>query len=242
MDHSESSSQFNVEKMMDLLLEDKMKENMMKYKMQQLQGTNANKFRENNPFVNKNSYRQRMSALLQRHKRQTDASVISTGGASATLAESLDLGDRLAEKLQHQQDEMKSRVGNYTCVMRKMGVLNDQNELDINTQKKAFKQYNFESKWLKERMEDEMELCNKVADAVPKEAQEEYNYPGLVNLSKLKACVFYDVKKKLETNFGSLESILEQTNLTENQLFPLVMNLLHGDEMEFFNIEVNMAV
>merc|ERR1711973_698469 len=227
--------------------EDKMRENMMKYKMQQVHGSNEYKMRENNPFSNKNSYRQRMSALLQqRHKRQADASIIAGGGAVTTLPESLDLGDRLADKLKKQQEEMKSRVGNMTCVMRKMGVLNDQNELDINTQKKTLKKYKFESKWLKERTEEDMEMCNKMAKSLPDEAQQEYNFPGVVNLaqvkafmnccqqSKLRTCVFYDVKKKLETNFGSVDTILEQTNLTENQLFPLVMNLLYGDEMEYF--------
>jgi len=247
MDYSESNSQYDIEKMMSMLFEDKMRENMMKYKMQQVHGSNEYKMRENNPFSNKNSYRQRMSALLQqRHKRQADASIIAGGGAVTTLPESLDLGDRLADKLKKQQEEMKSQVGNMTCVMRKMGVLNDQNELDINTQKKTLKKYKFESKWLKERTEEDMEMCNKMAKSLPDEAQQEYNFPGVVNLaqvkafmnccqqSKLRTCVFYDVKKKLETNFGSVDTILEQTNLTENQLFPLVMNLLYGDEMEYF--------
>merc|ERR1711915_118736 len=153
MDYSESNSQYDIEKMMSQLFEDKMRENIT--------------------FSNKNSYRQRMSALLQqRHKRQVDASIIAGGGAVTTLPESLDLGDRLADKLKKQQEEMKSRVGNMTCVMRKMGVLNDQNELDINTQKKTLKKYKFESKWLKERSEDDMEMCNKMAKSLPEEAQQ----------------------------------------------------------------------
>merc|ERR1712002_924504 len=82
MDYSESNSQYDIEKMMSMLFEDKMRENMMKYKMQQVHGSNEYKMRENNPFSNKNSYRQRMSALLQqRHKRQADASIIAGGGA-----------------------------------------------------------------------------------------------------------------------------------------------------------------
>merc|ERR1712033_128655 len=214
MDYSESNSQYDIEKMMSQLFEDKMRENMMKYKMQQIHGSNDYKMRENNPFSNKNSYRQRMSALLQqRHKRQADASIIAGGGAVTTLPESLDLGDRLADKLKKQQEEMKSRVGNMTCVMRKMGVLNDQNELDINTQKKTLKKYNFPGVVNLAQVKAFMNCCQQ---------------------SKLRTCVFYDVKKKLETNFGSVDTILEQTNLTENHLFPLVMNLLYGDEMEYF--------
>merc|ERR1712168_1155542 len=221
MSNANDNTNYNVDKMMDQFFEDKLKANMMKYK---------------------NSYREKMSALLQRHKRQAKPA----GGSAITLPESLDLGDRLADKLKQEQEQIKSSVGNMTCVMRKMGVLNDQNEVDINTQKRHFKKYKFESQWLQDRIEDDMELCVKMANALPSEAQQEYNYPGYANLSKLMAhnkccqettlrtCVFYDVKKKLETNFGSLEKILEQTQMTENQLLPLVMNLLHGEEMEYF--------
>jgi len=242
MSNANDNTNYNVDKMMDQFFEDKLKANMMKYKMQQSHGSSADKFRTINPFANKNSYREKMSALLQRHKRQAKPA----GGSAITLPESLDLGDRLADKLKQEQEQIKSSVGNMTCVMRKMGVLNDQNEVDINTQKRHFKKYKFESQWLQDRIEDDMELCVKMANALPSEAQQEYNYPGYANLSKLMAhnkccqettlrtCVFYDVKKKLETNFGSLEKILEQTQMTENQLLPLVMNLLHGEEMEYF--------
>jgi len=241
MSNTNDNGNYNADKMMDMFFEDKLKANMMKYKMQQVHGSSADKFRTINPFANKNSYREKMSALLQRHKRQA-----KPAGAAVTLPESLDLGDRLADKLKQEQDHIKSSVGNMTCVMRKMGVLNDQNEVDINTQKRHFKKYNIESQWLKDRIEDDMELCVKMANALPTEAQQEYNFPGYANLSKLMAhnkccqettlrtCVFYDVKKKLETNFGSLEKILEQTQMTENQLLPLVLNLLHGEEMEYF--------
>merc|ERR1711896_7828 len=204
-DHSDEYSNYNVEKMMDMLFEDNMKENMMKYKMQQMHGSDVDKFRSINPLA-KNSYRQKMSALLQRHKRQAKPA----GGAAITLPESLDLGDKLADKLKQEQEMIKSSVGNMTCIMRKMGVINDQNELDINTQKRALKKLNFESKWLHDRIEDDMEMCVNMANAMPTQVQQRFNYPGLVNLSKLKAykkccletrlrtCAFYDVKKTLE--------------------------------------------
>merc|ERR1711931_21821 len=241
MDHSDEYSNYNVEKMVDMLFEDKMKENMMKYKMQQMHGSDVDKFRSINPFA-KNSYRQKMSALLQRHKRQAKPA----GGAAITLPESLDLGDKLADKLKQEQEMIKSSVGNMTCVMKKMGVINDQNELDINTQKRALKKLNFDSKWLHDRIEDDMEMCVNMANALPNEVQHRFHYPGMVNLSKLKAykkccletrlrtCAFYDVKKTLESNYGSMDSILEQTKLTENQLLPLMMNLLHGDEIKYY--------
>merc|ERR1711926_23709 len=226
------------------MFEEEMKENMMMYKMQQMQRSNDDS--SYNPF-NKNSYRERMAALLQRHKRQAPGSKkpANVNGA-VTLPESLDLGDRLADKLKEEREQMEAKVGNMTCVLREMGVLNQQNELDFNTQKRTFEKYNFPSKWLKNRLLDDMEVCNKVAQSLPNEVQEEMNFPGLVNLaqvktfmrcckySKMKSCMYQDVKEKLEKNFGPMDKILEQTQLTEDQLFPLVMKLLHGEEMEYY--------
>merc|ERR1712142_1188773 len=109
-------SQSNFEKMMDSygskMNEDKMMENMMMYKMQQMQRSNEES--SYNPF-NKNTYRERMAALLQRHKRQAPK---KPENAAVTLPENLDLGDRLADKLKQEQIEMEQKIGNMTCVMR----------------------------------------------------------------------------------------------------------------------------
>jgi len=237
-------SQSNFEKMMDAygskMNEDKMMENMMMYKMQQMQRSNDES--SYNPF-NKNTYRERMAALLQRHKRQAPK---KPENAAVTLPENLDLGDRLADKLKQEQIEMEQKIGNMTCVMREIGVLNQQNELDFAAQKRAFEKFNIPNQWLKNRLLNDMELCNKVADSLPSESQKEYNFPGLINMSqvnsylncckysKMRTCMYKDVKETLEKNFGSLDKIMEQTQLNEDQLFPLVTQLLHGEEMDYF--------
>merc|ERR1712180_362281 len=79
-----SQSSYNVEKMMDAygskMNEDKMMENMMMYKMQQMQRSNDES--SYNPF-NKNTYRERMAALLQRNKRQASGSKNGNANAAA---------------------------------------------------------------------------------------------------------------------------------------------------------------
>merc|ERR1711926_43051 len=226
------------------MFEEEMKENMMKYKMQQMQrSSDDSSYNAYNPFES-SSYRRRMSSVNYRQKRQASGS--KPNGAAVILPESLDIGDRLAEKLKEEQEHTEAKIGNMTCVLREMGVLNQQNELDFNTQKRTFEKYNFRSKWLKNRILDDMEMCNKAAEALPYDYQQEQNFPGLVNLakvktfmrcckySKMKSCMYQDVKEKLEKNFGSLQKIKEQTQLTEDQLFPLVNQLLHGEEMEYY--------
>merc|ERR1712107_664065 len=238
-------SQSNLEKMMDAygskMNEDKMMENMMMYKMHQMQRSNDES--SYNPF-NKNTYRERMAALLQRHKRQVSRS--NDPNSAVILPESLDVVDRLADKLKDQQHKMEEEIGNMTCVMREMGVLNEQNELDFNSQKRALDQSNLPNKWFKNRLLNDMEVCNKMAESLPYDYTQQHNFPGLVNLSQVKAymkcckyskmrtCMYKDVKETLEKNFGSLDKIMEQTQLNEDQLFPLVTQLLHGEEMDYY--------
>merc|ERR1712200_315282 len=77
------------------------------------------------------SYRQRMAALLSRSKRQAKGQ--GRKDSATTLPATLDIGDKLVEKLKHQQEEMEHKIGNMTCVLRETGVLNQQNKLDIRT-------------------------------------------------------------------------------------------------------------
>merc|ERR1719435_601843 len=113
------------------------------------------------------SYRQRMAALLSRSKRQANKGQGRKDSAT-TLPATLDIGDKLVEKMEH-------KIGNMTCVLRETGVLNQQNKLDIRTQKQYFQQFKFENKWLKNRIEKVMELCVDLAKSVPEEYTEEYN-------------------------------------------------------------------
>jgi len=42
----------------------------------------------------------------------------------------------------------------------------------------------------------------------------------------------YDIKQQLEENFGgSLDDLVQTTQLEEKELLPLVMELLHGPEI-----------
>merc|ERR1712107_133513 len=87
--------------------------------------------------------------------------------SAVILPESLDVGDRLADKLKDQQHKMEEEIGNMTCVMREMGVLNEKNELDFNSQKRALDQFNLPNKWFKNRLLNDMEVCNKMAESLP---------------------------------------------------------------------------
>merc|ERR1712106_188318 len=164
---------------------------------------------------------------------------------SRALDSNLDLGDRLVEKLQGQKQEMDEKIGNLTCILREVNVLNAKNEISIFAMKRDLEQYNMPSVWFKKNHEALIDTCYEMATTLPAELEDGYIVEGefgKVNMAqvktfmscchkgKAKLCMNQDIKQKIEENFGPVAEILQQSGLTENQLFPLVQDLLHGQE------------
>jgi len=159
----------------------------------------------------------------------------------------LALGDRLREKILINQRETEEKIRNFTCVMKELHVLNDNNELDLPAMKQNLLQFQMPSKWFKEHIVQDYENCYNMAQNVPKAVEHPYNYPNGPNMAKVKAfteccksakartCLYQDVKVKLEKNFGPLQKLLDTTQLNEAQLFPIILQLLYGDELEYFD-------
>merc|ERR1711915_10145 len=176
----------------------------------------------------------------------SDYSMYRSRQARATK-ENLDLGDRLVAKLQSQKEEMQETVGNLTCILQELNYLDNNNKLSISRMKEDLAQYNLPSQWFKEKYENLMDSCYEMATTLPADIDDGYlaegefgafNMPQVkaflscCSKGKAKLCMNYDVKKKIDENFGPLDDILNKSGLTENQLFPLVQNLLQEQEPE----------
>merc|ERR1711978_277036 len=163
--------------------------------------------------------------------------------------DSLDLGDRLVEKLAEQKHHMEAKIGNMTCVMKELNVLDASNNIDIQAMKRDIQKYTMPSEWFKNKYEHLLDTCYEMATNLPAEIAENSVITGetfgTVKLgevkmfskccekAKMKLCMHQDIKKKVESNFGPMEDILQETQLTEHEFFPLVMQLLHGKEMDY---------
>jgi len=165
--------------------------------------------------------------------------------------DSLALNDRLKEKLEHMMKEHVEHVSNMTCVLREMNVIDQNNNIDVSAMKKDAEQYKLPSAWFGERYEEILDSCYQVAENLPAGLQDKVlpnNYSGpMRNLGKIKSfmnccksakmklCMYQDTKKKIETNFGPVDQLLEGFNnqITEEQVFYMVNELLQGDDDEF---------
>jgi len=176
----------------------------------------------------------------QRYKR---AAASEDGGVS------LDLGDRLVEKLNQQRRQEEAKIGNMTCVLKEIGCLDHNNQIDLSAMKEKAQQYTMPSPWFSTKYDSILETCYEISNKLPEQIEEQSVVTGetfgSINLAQVrsfgkcygeslyKLCMNHDIKNKIESNFGPMEEIMEQTKLTENQLFPLVIQLLHGEEMEY---------
>merc|ERR1712168_737396 len=166
--------------------------------------------------------------------------------------DSLALNDRLKEKLEGQMEEHMNKISNMTCVLRELNVIDSRNNIDIAAMKAdAQNKYKMPSEWFKEKYFTILDSCYEVAENLPADLDNMFNVPNqdsaLKNVgkiqsfmsccksAKMKLCMNQDTKKKIETNFGPVEDLLEDFNnqVNEEQLFYMVNQLLQGSEEDF---------
>merc|ERR1711962_1310955 len=211
--HNNYRDNMENEMMMNVFM--KMMNNMRNENMNNMYNENIPKSFDN---MRTGSYRQnspmaRMSQIVDmftRSRSKRDEAAVAAAGDS--------IGDRLVEKLNEKKHDMHLEIGNMTCVLKEMGYLNYQ----------------------------KMRTCYEQATNLPESVVEQSVVKGesfgSVKMEELKTffkcctkeeeklCMNQETKRKIESNFGPLEEILEQTQLTEYQLFPLVNQLLQGQE------------
>merc|ERR1712223_1209507 len=165
--------------------------------------------------------------------------------------DSLALNDRLKDKLEHMMKEHVEEISNMTCVLREMKVIDQNNNIDVTAMKKDAKQYKLPSAWFGERYEEILDSCYELAENLPAGLQDKVlpnnNNGPMRNLgkikrfmnccktAKMKLCMYQDTKKKIETNFGPVDQLLDGFNnqITEEQVFYMVNELLQGDDDQF---------
>merc|ERR1719292_67427 len=125
--------------------------------MEKMYGNNykGNKFNSNDFDMMKNFDDKDYKMPVQprfRFKRQASGNTRPTDLTKP--AQDLNRGDRLYAKLEEQKKYMESYVGNLTCVLREVNVLNKENEIDVPKLKKSLSQYTMPSPWFKKRYEE----------------------------------------------------------------------------------------
>merc|ERR1712227_895202 len=165
--------------------------------------------------------------------------------------DALALNDRLKEKLETVMTEHMNKLSNMTCVLREMNVIDSRNNIDVAAMKADVQNYEMPSAWFKDRYFTILDSCYEVSENLPADLDNMYNvdtadktlknirkiksFMSCCKSAKMKLCMNQDTKKKIDTNFGPVEKLLESFNnqINEDQLFYMVNQLLQGAEDEF---------
>merc|ERR1712179_394212 len=167
---------------------------------------------------------EKMMKSMNRNKRATD--------------DLFELGDRLTEKLKAETVEMQGKLGNASCVLKELDIIDQNEDIDVAGMVQSIERGEwgeFPDEWLKEQHIKDCRNCATFANSIPKSVFEECAYGekwGRImmffhceNEAKSKCCMNHEMK--LEKSFGSLESLEEATGLPEYQLLPMTMKLLN---------------
>merc|ERR1712233_106701 len=229
---------------------DKMKMMMMKMKMKDMMRSNYQDDDEQlfNEFFKSMGSTNRMDNYRKNDPMSQFKQMFNSYRSKRQATDSLDLGDKLVEKLAEQKHQMEAEIGNMTCVLKEINTLDASNNLDLQAMKRDAQQYAMPSPWFGQKYEQMLDSCYEMATNLPAEMADNSVVSGSFGTVKLaeikmfancemkgemKLCMNQDIKTKVESNFGPMEEILEQTQLTEAEFFPLVMQLLHGEEMDY---------
>jgi len=212
-------------------------EKMMKNYFQQ-----KNQYEEHNNFKS-NYYNQDKHSMYDtkdtyRYKRQALRHSLSH----------LDLGDRFEAKLQAEKDRVTDRIGNMTCILQELNVLDRENQIDLRAMKRDNEKYTFPSAWFNKRYEELLDSCYQMATNLPANIEDQYEVEGKygkVNVAQIKTfmnccakakgqlCMNQDLKQQIESEFGDIDQILQKTGLTQHQLFSVVRSMLESQHDEF---------
>jgi len=157
----------------------------------------------------------------------------------------LELGERLSEKLEKQQKEWKAMAGNLTCMLKKIKYIKNDERLNLDGLLAEIEEYTYPDQWLKTKDQEIARRCYAKAEALPREVLNEciwgdnfakiYEYLKCSKMASYKGCMQYDTKKKLEENFGSIDTLVDQTGIPQKMLLEMVQELLQA-EMDFFDM------
>ena len=74
-----------------------------------------------------------------------------------------ELGDRLSEKLMEQKEEMMVKMGNWSCVLKELRMVDEDMELDLEAMLNNIKGMNIRDSWLLQQTIEDTRTCYAVS-------------------------------------------------------------------------------
>jgi len=212
-----------------------MEKMMMKYTMKQMMKKfMSNEYQTEQSYIPYSADNNKYNYGMLRSKRDA--------------TDTIDLGDKLIGKLNAQIESLEAERGNLTCILKELGMINADNEIDVSSMKNKLKEYDIPTDWFKNRFEDLIDVCYEMANNLPENIADQYpttygrtyvhtfgqikQFLKCYHAHHVRLCMDQDCKEKIESNYGPLTDIMDQTQLTEQQLFR-AFRQIHSEDSFF---------
>lgn len=147
------------------------------------------------------------------------------------------MGEKLTEKLEMMQMKFQSKIGNMTCFLQELKMVDENMNLDLDGMVNSVEKYPIEDEFVKTQGVKDVKLCYAEATSVPDEVAEDCPFgPEFYKIKKFcecekkrkfMTCMAKDVRMKLKTTFGSVEKLVEDTGIPEKKLIPMAAFMIH---------------
>merc|ERR1712073_278876 len=138
-----------------------------------------------------------------------------------------DLGSKLHEKLEHKKEDMEEMYGNMTCMLRECQVLDSENKFYPEGIKMGWDEWKnkIEDDWLRTQLDKYCDQCIEFAENLPQSMLDDCPWGGemvktkmymkCMMKKKIKTCMHYDIKTKIEAQFGPMKDLVQETKIPE---------------------------
>merc|ERR1712227_1092012 len=176
----------------------------------------------------------KMDKMRMMMKMMKMSNMMNDHSSSSYHSDDNDMYDMFSEMF----DSSSGRMDNYRSsdYSNQMGRMSHIKNIDVQAMKRDIQKYTMPSERFKNKYEHLLDTCYEMATILPADIAENSVVTGdsfgTVKLgevkmftkccekAKTKLCVHQDIKKKVESNFGPMEDILQETQLTEHEFFP----------------------
>ena len=139
------------------------------------------------------------------------------------------LPDQFVERLAGIRTEWMTTIGNWTCILEDMGLIDSEMNLSEEGIMKCLDEYDFEGRdWLKTKLTADYSNCYKYATTLPESTLNEcsvgpqltsiMHFKKCMKMHKLDTCMQYDVMEKMEDHKMPVPELAKSLEVEEKDI------------------------
>ena len=145
---------------------------------------------------------------------------------------------KFMNKIEMINKTMETEKTMYTCVMHKLGYIDEDHELSLEGMKQCINEMDWSGsrEWLKNQSIKDHEICYEYAQNLPQEILDSCTlgpkitkmkwFKFCMKMHKYESCMNYDIIEKLEAAKMPIDELVKDSKVEEKHLLPIIQELM----------------